>query len=141
MNEQIIRPLAHALMGILALVCLGRSDAHGEHWIPAPAPPEMLNDPGDWWLDTDSIDRQEDYTFFRYHRGAEKGVPPLIAKDIGRMAFHCSSGDTLVKAICSGSCLAAPAFPEGWLPGTHYSRDSFLFATVCKPASELPNLK
>ncbi|MGY3408358.1 hypothetical protein ACVWZV_004471 [Bradyrhizobium sp. GM5.1] len=132
--------LIRGLLAIIAVFCLVSTIVHAEHWIPAPPPPEMRNDSGDWWLDTDSIERRGNYTFFTYHRGAEKGTPPSLPNDMGHMAFNCSTGDTLVGSICSGSCPAAPVFPDGWLLGTHYSRQSFLYATVCgrRPGSEEP---
>jgi hypothetical protein len=120
-----------AVIGLAMLPGLAQVPAHGEHWVHAPAPPEMRGDSGDWWLDQDSIAYNDEIAFFTLLR-SEGGRVPRRMGNLGRRALDCHTGKSWNQGVCSGTCPASPAFPDDWLQGPRFGPDTFVFQTLCR---------
>lgn len=116
------------LVSIYGSIALMPGPVVAEQWLHTSPPPEMEGDKGDWWLDSESISTKGEYTFFTLLR--RPGSPPLSDDGSGYTAINCSTGDRLVRGVCTGACSAAD-FPDGWLEQPRLTERSPIYKAVC----------
>jgi hypothetical protein len=98
-----------------AAMLLATAPAYAEHWI-IYAPDEAGYR---YWMDSDSISNQGDYTYVTYVLGTPDSGPPAGSQG-QRIGINCKTGDSL-RQDDGGQ----------WVPGAHFTDKAYLFQSLC----------
>jgi hypothetical protein len=106
--------LRGALCAAIALALLP-APAFAMHWS-IYAPDEAGSR---YWIDTDSIHKQDDYIYFTWVMTDRDATAPLIA-DGNQSAINCTTGDSL--RLDNGD----------WVKGPQFTEAAYLYKFVCQ---------
>jgi hypothetical protein len=105
--------LRGALCAAIALALLP-APAFAMHWA-IYAPDEAGSR---YWIDTDSIHKQDNYTYFTWVMTDQDATAPVTA-DGNQSAIDCATGDSL--KLDNGN----------WVTGPHFGHEAYLYMFVC----------